>query len=473
MEKKMTELEAAREHFNLWWIKGNPTADSSKYAAILLAEIDRLGPAISASPQPRCPKCGSKFIVLGYNVWVDDGERSQHNAMCRECEYELTYKSTPADFQAFFAPAPAQEPPVVRCHTCKSTLIYKPEAGEIVIYHTCNPKPAPQPSIDELLDRIHTGMTTIVDDKKFIAGLEALDILRKRLAADPSVAGTQPAADEISAEDLIDRATKRISDSGGDVKLALLKSECELAGAELDKQTLYDLAEHNYNYASGAAQATPQVEEIAREIDSILRNPAYGEPETIARISSVVWGILKLEHLPGAPAQPGPEETATFFDECEYCHATQQPHDEACPKYVEPETAAQGTPEPPTHKVFQKWYLNTVSALQHAIDDPGLDQSVRQRLLASLLDLTNQWNALKAAQNGQVWVSVKESGLPRTGEWCWVVIGRVVQRQAAYLSSGRWNWADEDADTAPQEVVTHYQYMAAPPTGDAQTEKKS
>lgn len=60
---------------------------------------------------PRCPKCQSGMILLNYNLWVDDGKRSRHKATCLECEYELTLDSTPADFNAFFAPSPATGQP--------------------------------------------------------------------------------------------------------------------------------------------------------------------------------------------------------------------------------------------------------------------------------------------------------------------------------------------------------------------------
>jgi len=43
---------------------------------------------------------------------------------------------------------------------------------------------------------------------------------------------------------------------------------------------------------------------------------------------------------PQAPAPP--DEAAIFYDECEYCHATQQPHDAGCPKYVEPSASPAG-----------------------------------------------------------------------------------------------------------------------------------
>ena len=125
----MTELEKAREHFNTWWIKGNPNADSSKYAAVLLAEIDRMGVAVSASPQPRCPKCGgvnltlgtqpeSGFIYIQCNDCPPKGERKHPERF-----YAEHFK--PHDFAQFFATAPAQEPPKFPCPRCPRTDLHE------------------------------------------------------------------------------------------------------------------------------------------------------------------------------------------------------------------------------------------------------------------------------------------------------------------------------------------------------------
>lgn len=68
--------------------------------------------AVTAGPRPvtpHCPRCQSGFILLNYNLWVDDGKRSRHKATCQECEYELTLDSTLSDFLEFFAAAPAED----------------------------------------------------------------------------------------------------------------------------------------------------------------------------------------------------------------------------------------------------------------------------------------------------------------------------------------------------------------------------
>lgn len=74
--------------------------------------------------------------------------------------------------------------------------------------------------------------------------------------------------------------------------------------------------------------------------------------------------------------------------------------------------------------------------------------------------------------NGQRWARVSESGFPRMGEWCWVVIDDVPQRQAAKLDGNEWEWADEFADNAPKNIVTHWQYFPAPPGGQGAKEEK-
>jgi hypothetical protein len=114
MEKKMTDTEFAGmsdEEFATYVSSGGWMVRSDAVHIYIKAELlRRLGAAVSASPQPRCPKCQSGMILLNYNLWVDDGRRSRHKATCLDCEYEPTLDSTPADFAQFFAPAPAQEP---------------------------------------------------------------------------------------------------------------------------------------------------------------------------------------------------------------------------------------------------------------------------------------------------------------------------------------------------------------------------
>lgn len=58
------------------------------------------------------------------------------------------------------------------------------------------------------------------------------------------------------------------------------------------------------------------------------------------------------------------------------------------------------------------------------------------------------------------WISTKER-IPEG--WAIVIIDGHVQRQAARLEYGAWIWADEDADSAPKEVVTHWQPLPEPP----------
>lgn len=90
------------------------------------------------------------------------------------------------------------------CPKCGRQMRYRPlPIGDNVCDHC--PKAAPSggdggepPSNDELLDTIRVGMKTIIDDKKFIAGLEAIDTLRSRLAeTKPTEPVTQPLSQEV------------------------------------------------------------------------------------------------------------------------------------------------------------------------------------------------------------------------------------------------------------------------------------
>jgi hypothetical protein len=61
------------------------------------------------------------------------------------------------------------------------------------------------------------------------------------------------------------------------------------------------------------------------------------------------------------------------------------------------------------------------------------------------------------------WVSVTQ-WLPRFGDWCLVVYSGVVQRQAARLeANAEWSWADETADNAPFNAITHWRPLPEPP----------
>jgi hypothetical protein len=80
-----------------------------------------------------------------------------------------------------------------------------------------------------------------------------------------------------------------------------------------------------------------------------------------------------------------------------------------------------------------------------------------------VLNVDSTWKAknkeisdLRAVASKQGWINVTEE-LPPIGKYVIVVIDGIVQRQAANFSGEVWEWADESADSAPKEAVTHWQ----------------
>jgi hypothetical protein len=64
------------------------------------------------------------------------------------------------------------------------------------------------------------------------------------------------------------------------------------------------------------------------------------------------------------------------------------------------------------------------------------------------------------------WISVKER-MPKLYEWTLVVIAGVVQKTAANYAGDTWDWFDDEADSAPCEVVTHWMPLPDPPVEDS------
>jgi hypothetical protein len=93
---------------------------------------------------------------------------------------------------------------------------------------------------------------------------------------------------------------------------------------------------------------------------------------------------------------------------------------------------------------------------------PNLDRYVKDEVAEQIEKLST------ARTDG--WVSVKD-GLPKVGQWCWVVYHGVVQRMAANLSGKgfacadgyEWTWADAEADPCPLEEITHWRELPAAP----------
>jgi hypothetical protein len=94
--------------------------------------------AVSASPQPRCPKCGNDGTGLGEALVVGPA-----SVKCWKCATRFEAPNL-ADFAPFFAPAPAQEPPKLMisrsgeihewCPDCRGDCCspYKPVAAQPV-----------------------------------------------------------------------------------------------------------------------------------------------------------------------------------------------------------------------------------------------------------------------------------------------------------------------------------------------------
>lgn len=61
------------------------------------------------------------------------------------------------------------------------------------------------------------------------------------------------------------------------------------------------------------------------------------------------------------------------------------------------------------------------------------------------------------------WIAVSER-LPE--DWAIVVIGGYVQRIVARVNGECWEWADESADWAMLDAVTHWQPLPDAPEGD-------
>lgn len=137
-------------------IKNTPPSEQDKAVKVFLErELERF--FVGGSAGPRCPKCGS-YKVHYYST--------ECLVRCESCR-QPTAAWKLADFAQFFSPSPAtprcslvlgdnticdkpqgHDGPhgtdtIIRCHTCKSTLLYHREDGAIVVYHTCNALASP------------------------------------------------------------------------------------------------------------------------------------------------------------------------------------------------------------------------------------------------------------------------------------------------------------------------------------------
>ncbi len=88
----------------------------------------------------------------------------------------------------------------------------------------------------------------------------------------------------------------------------------------------------------------------------------------------------------------------------------------------------------------------------------SLAMHIQQQIIVGQRDVAEA--ALATAQR---WIPCSER-MPRLYEWALVVCGGdKVQRMAANWSGQVWDWADEDADCAPKDAVTHWRPLPTPP----------
>lgn len=74
--------------------------------------LRRLGAAVSASPQPRCPTCKAEMQPESFAIGIDPETTDHFEVFCNGTErhyFRVPYLWSVADFAQFFAPAPAQD----------------------------------------------------------------------------------------------------------------------------------------------------------------------------------------------------------------------------------------------------------------------------------------------------------------------------------------------------------------------------
>ena len=110
MEKKMTAREKLLDAIEVCEQNG------TLWTHVKVAELKEvLGAAVSASPQPRCPKCGNDGTGLGEALVLGIA-----NVKCWKCATRFEIKQL-SDLAPFFAPSPAQEPPKAVLHVENSS----------------------------------------------------------------------------------------------------------------------------------------------------------------------------------------------------------------------------------------------------------------------------------------------------------------------------------------------------------------
>jgi len=103
------------------------THPGSTLTAAYRAVAVELFSIVSASPQPRCPKCRSERVTIAFGAHLEK-DKKIFSSRCREeeCQFRTEFSSEMAQF---FTPAPAQEPPK---GTCPCSKDHGPHEGKLI-----------------------------------------------------------------------------------------------------------------------------------------------------------------------------------------------------------------------------------------------------------------------------------------------------------------------------------------------------
>jgi len=375
--------------------------------------IDRLGAAVSAAPQPRCPKCGS--LDVDADVSLSQAEDYYLYVYCKTCEHSFPWQPSQyfKEFIAqFFAPAPAQEPPHEHDLACE--MGHCPFSPQIKVEVIAPAQPVENSSrcrhcgfeiqlISELWTKVANdgvycsknliphqvgvygfhepisgGASTPLYSEQELKdqGLQASTInygaegsgtmyskaarppslcpicrgeLDRFLACkkcEPSAPKVEPlfgkcvkCGEEVQHSNHLNakyphthefQAATQATETASPFKhggrpmtlreIEAAESAAPVAGTQPTPTGVPgDILEHEYRHEHGllepgecpklcAAQGTPQVEEIARELAEAIRSWQGCLGYEDCTTPDDVYAMVLRKHLPGAPAQPGPEE---------------------------------------------------------------------------------------------------------------------------------------------------------------------
>jgi len=312
MEKKMTELtnEELARSIRMAHRSHNLTCRADEYNAMWAELLSRIpkGAAVSASPQPPklmisrggeihewCPDCRgdccSPYKPKPISGGASTGEQPPTSEMAEtlsriaaqpstECHFGASHPSGPSaklcDFP--FTEKCSQFEACVRANRCLKNLPEPsaPKVEPLISDYGPQDEATETASAPTLTEAVHKAYQDVLGDKiPYIKGQMDHSVNKaayelwcviaelERIAAATSVAGTQPTP---------------------------LCPHCDPEDTEYQKQA-----------CRCAAQGTPQVEALAEDI--VFHFGVQGNPLNLEAMRE----FLK-SHLPGAPAQPGPEE---------------------------------------------------------------------------------------------------------------------------------------------------------------------